>query len=384
MGIKKKRLRLLVGLLVVFLGLGFVGQRLSHPAKKETETTRHTLNCTNGGATHASLSKSNDPILHKLHEYEAVCKGAVVDTMMFFTAMPTTNEEATTLAQATAIRLKEFSKYKIKPLVSFEPNVAIPTIINDIHGGKYDSILTSYFQSLKASGISNEQLGTWILFPEANTPTWHNTDPAIFAGNVVKVATLQRQVFPSSQLTILLNNTTYAADDTDWSHGTKKDLRPYVKSIPAGTLNSFGYQGFPFVSPKNTPNQYGQLDAKDFLRLENARDAAKTLRTKDIWLNTGTFRLAHTDTNESKVMLSLDQRRRTLESITHQAVQLQNQGFTVSVNLFAKDKSKEMEHIDWSYWPSKKYSTSPDTELFRTFYDQLREHNIHRSLHDAS
>lgn len=381
MSIRKKRLYLFIGLLMVFIVVGFFGYRFSHPTVKVG--TAQTPSCSNGSPAHKSLAASTDPILRKLHEYEIVCKGSVVDTVMFFTAMPTTADEASTLAQNAAVRLKEFSKYNIKPLVSFEPNTASPTIINDLRNGVYDTILAAYFQNLKNTGISSKQLGTWILFPEANTPTWHNTDPTTFVTNVSKLATIQRKAFPGCKLTILLNNTTYPSNDEDWSHGTKKDLRPYVSTIPSGTLDSFGYQGFPFVSPKDAAAQYGQLDAKDFLQLTDARDAANALHTKNIWLNTGTFRNAHTGTEAEKVTLSTTQRQKTLDSIARQTISLKDQGFTVSVNIFAKDKSTDGEHIDWSYWPTGKYTDSQDTPLLKTFFEQLHKHSIDLSLHDA-
>ncbi|MDN5274988.1 MAG: hypothetical protein JWP06_889 [Candidatus Saccharibacteria bacterium] len=386
MDIKKKSYLLLVGFLAIIIGLSILGYRHSRPAVTTAPkpTIAHTPpGCSNGNPAHASISSSDDAVLQKLSEYETVCPGVPIDTMMLFAAMPTSDDEASTSAKNTASRLKEFAKYNIQPLVSFEPNADMPTIINDIRAGKYDTILASYFQDLKAAGISSEQLGTWVLFPEANTPTWHNTDPATFTANVMKLATIQRQVFPDCQLTILLNNTTYTSNDEQWSHGVKKDFGDYVNSIPAGTLDSFGYQGFPFVAPKDASTQYDQLDAKDFLPLATARNAANKLHTKKIWLNTGTFRYAHTDSDAQLVTLSLSQRQQTLDGIARQASEFHDQGFDVSLNLFAMDKTNESEHINWSYWPAGNYSDSPDTRLFKAFFEQLHNRQIHLSLYDS-
>lgn len=381
MNARKKRPYTLI-IVLLCLGIAFIGYRLFQPPAKSPIKTQ-VSNCGKHVPANALLSKSDDPILHKLSEYETVCQGAISDTMMFFTAMPTSNEEAMTFAKNTADRLKEFAKYNIKPLISFEPNITIPTIINDIHSGKYDAALSLYFQRLKENDISIKELGTWVLFPEANTPTWHNSDPSVFAANVTKVATIQRHVFPNSKLTILLNNTTYAGDDEEWSRGLKEDLSPYIDTIPKGTLDSIGYQGFPYVAPEDRKVQHGQLDAKDFLPIHLARDAAKKLQTKNIWINTGTFQRAHTDTDAGEVKLSLSQRKQTLDSITNQVTELKKESFTVSLNLFAKDKTNEQEHIDWSYWSNGNYTKSPNTPLFKAFVTQLREHNIHLSLHDA-
>ena len=374
---KKNYIHVLLGLLIVTL-IGLIILRFSITPKSAQDP-----GCGDGSSPHASLASSSEPALRKLSEYEAVCKGPITDTMMLFTAMPASPDEVNESAKQVSTRLKEFAKQGIKPLVLFEPNASIPNIISDIRDGGYDPVLMSYFQTLKKLNITDEQMGTWVLFPEANTPAWENTDAATFAKNVTRLAAIQREVFPVMKLSILLNATTYPSDDISWGRGEQKDLRPYVASIPKGTIDSFGYQGFPFLSPANAPAPYGKVDAKDFLPPSIAYQAAAELQTREIWINTGSFRRIHTDKRAEEVTQSSSQRQKTLSSVVGQAAELQDRGFNVSINIFAEDKSNQTEHTDWSYWPDGKHEGKPDELVFKTFLEQLHEQQIKISLYDS-
>jgi len=338
--------------------------------------------CTNGQPAHARLAESTDPILQKLAEYETVCQGGVTDALMFFTAMPRTEDEAVTLAQNVATRLKVFAIHSITPLVSFEPSLLTPTILDDIKNGTYDSALSMYFQKLREQGITDKTIGTWILFPEANTPTWHNSDPKTFSANVTKVSRMLKTTFPNAHATVLLNSRTYAGSDTAWSHGALKSLLPYVVALPKGTVDSFGYQGFPSIAAANASVHYTQLDAKEFLPANLASEAASVLGTSHIWLNTGTFGNIHTDDPNKLVTLSPKERAEVTESIMEQAKQLQTT-HTVSMNIFAKDKSGEDEHIDWSYWNKNTLTSNPYTNVLQTWLIRLHESDMEVSLYDS-
>jgi len=364
------------GILIGVLAL-CTGAQLSVSPRSPTD-------CSDGAPKHASLDNSSDPILRKLSEYEAVCNGEIGNTMMFFSAMPTNRDEAIAFAHDTALRLKAFAAQHITPLVSFEPNATLPNVISDTNSGMYDDITTTYFQTLKSLGITDSEMGTWILFPEANTPTWHNTNPATFVTNVVRLAGLLKHAFPETHRTILLNGRTYESDDANWDNGELKSLAPYVSDMPKGTVDSFGYQGFPSVSPANAASSYSQLHASDFLPSSLARDAANQLHVKDIWCNTGTFGRIYTDDAAQQVTISADIRKQTLTEVMGQLQQLQTDGFAVSLNLFANDKSNEDEHTDWSYWPTGNYADSPNVEVFKLFTARLQENHIHVSLYDTT
>lgn len=332
------------------------------------------------GAPHSSLAASHNPTLKKLAEYELLCKGAAVDSLMHFTAMPTSDNEATTLAASTAETLKELSDYAITPLVVFEPSLTSKTIINDISQGMYDTVLAKYFAALKNNGVTDTQMGTWVLFPEANTPTWHNTNPNEFITNVKKVTKFQKESFPSSKTSILLNSWTYESDDISWSRGELKSLAPYVEALK-DKVDSFGLQGFPYKAPVNEPLN-DRLHTKDFLPANLAKETAEKLNTRNVWLNSGTFSRMHTDNPANEVRLSADERGKILSEILSEAISLQKD-FTVQINIFAQNKAPLAEHVDWSYWQSPGVPSGQDATTLEHFLRQIRANKLRFSLYDT-
>lgn len=339
--------------------------------------------CHNNQPTDDSLVSQNNPMLRKLAEYEKVCKGAVVDRLMTFAAMPRNPGEAVDIANHVAGVLQDFSHHNISPLVVFEPSLIASITLSDIHKGAFDEPLTVFYKTLKDSGITDQQMGTWVLFPEANTPLWHTTDPGDFVQNVTKVATLQKTTFPDSKVSILLNSRTYPNHDPSWAHGALKSLRPYLADLPRNLVDSFGYQGFPSVSEANAAHHYRLTDAKDFLPAQIAIDAAHELGTQDVWINTGTFSRIYTDKPKSLVQLSAHDRQEILQTILKQVDELRSASTNLSVNLFAEDKSLMQEHVDWSYWPKGSPEKGDDKDVFIRFVHQLRTKDVKFSLYDS-
>jgi hypothetical protein len=339
--------------------------------------------CSNGQQKHVNLTDSKSPVLQKLAEYEEVCKGAVADRLMTFFPMPTDSDEAREFARSAASELKEFSKHGISPLVVFEPSLEKKDILKTIRAGRHDQALEDYYIALKQDGVTDALMGTWVLFPEANTPSWNTTDPHDFAANVTKIATLQKTAFPESKVTVLLNSVSYPDYDDSWSRGEKKSLEPYMKDIPKNLVDSFGYQGFPYAPPASSGEEK-QLQADQFLAPVLAIEAAKNLGVRDIWLNTGTFKTMHAKNPADQVTLSTQQRDILLKDVIKQVQRIQAQDFAVMVNLFSEDKTHTAEGVDWSYWKKGQQSKSTDTEVFDTFTRRLRANNTLLSLYDSN
>jgi len=339
-------------------------------------------NCSNGKPVHPGLAHSTEPSLAKLAEYETVCHGSVVDRLMLFAAMPTTLEEARQQASHMASQLHALAAADIAPLVVFEPPLNDLAVLQVIHTGAYDAALQTYFNALKGADITDRQMGTWVVFPEANTPIWNTTSAELFRQNVTKVARMQKNVFPSSKVSLMLNSRSYPSADTSWNHGELRDLAPYVTTLPHGLIDNFGLQGFPFASPANTSDRTTQLNAPDFLPARLVISAAIRLGIHDIWFNTGTFGRRYTDDPAAQITLTPSQRQTTLDSILAEVETTKNAGFSVSVNLFAADKSADTEHTDWSYWPVGQMASSSATTTFDAFVRKLRQQGIGLSLYD--
>jgi hypothetical protein len=327
-------------------------------------------NCTTNETKRTGLAESSSPQLKKLAQYEAVCGSAIVSQMSFFVPTPTSSSEARADAADVAAQLHEFAKYGVTPLVFFEPSTESgPVSLANYRAGKYDAALDTYFDAIKQAGVTDAMMGTWVPIPEGNLPEWTSLDPAVFAGCVTKAVTFQKKHFPGSKASVMLDTLTYTQLG-DWDSGHTVSLLPYVRGIPAGLIDSFGLQGFPW-SPPSYDKSPANGRPQDYLRVDLAAEAAHELGTKNIWLNSGTFGTAYAGQN-GQVTVTPTQRLSLLNDVVTQIKTLQGQGFTVAMHLFSENKSHTPEAIDWSYWPDGNYAASPSTYAFRAFVHNLQ------------
>jgi hypothetical protein len=106
------------------------------------------------------------------------------------------------------------------------------------------------------------------------------------------------------------------------------------------------------------------------------------LRTRDIWINTGTFASKYTNEPSKTVHLSLNERKAILEDILTVAKNIrdyQQNEYRVSINLFSEDKSHTNEATDWSY-----LSDTDSTTVLKDFLSQASQANMSVSLYDKA
>jgi hypothetical protein len=156
-----------------------------------------------------------------------------------------------------------------------------------------------------------------------------------------------------------------------YDNGRAVSLVPYVKNIRAGLIDSFGLQGFPW-SPPATEKGASNGRPRNYLRVDLAAEAARTLKVKYIWLNTGTFATAYAN-QKGRVVATPAQRLSLLAEVVSEVKLLQAQKFNVSVHLFAENKLSSTEGIDWSYWQGSNYAGSTSTYVFKTFTHELQQ-----------
>lgn len=334
---------------------------------------------------HDGLELSVDPSLRKLAEYEKAYGGAVASRVMVFASLPANSQDAAGDAMDMSTKLQEFAKYRIQPLVIMEPTVNGSSInVSDFAAGKYDASLTEYFTALKNHGITDAMMGVWVHFPEDNIPEWGNTDAGMFQTNVVKAARIQKSVFPNSQISILLNSESFRSDDVERNYGTFSSLLPYVRGLPKGLFSSFGLQGFPWISAADDKEQNKLLSPAQYLNANLAREAAKSLGVKDIWLNTGTFYQMYTQTASRTVTFTPAQRQTLLNGVLAQMKVAQGGGYHVSINLFSFNGSATGEETDWSYWHTGQTpAQAPATAVFKSFAEQVYENGGQLWLFDS-
>jgi hypothetical protein len=349
--------------------------------KHDTPVTVETTGCNDKPSLDLSGVQSN--YLRKLSVYQQACHSYATNTMMIFVGMPATDKTAVTAAQQDAATIKEFSKYHIRPLVMAEPTDYMTDAQIDFakfSKGSYAKSLDLYFSTLKAAGITDQDMGIWGPFPEANLPYWLHNDAQYFAPSVnIYVSTL-RKYFPKAQTTIMLNTATYQPTDFDWANGDYVSWLPYIKGIKPGTIDYAGLEGFPWVAKQGGSGSI--INAAEFLNPNIISEAADYLGTKNIWFNTGTFSEKYALDPGKIAYMAPQQRKAILSTITEQATILQKKGYDLSVNIFAENKSQASEETNWSYWSNDDPFSSLAAPVLTDFVHGLNEQHIDFWLFD--
>lgn len=343
-------------------------------------TIVETTACTTKNALKLSGAKAAP--LVKLSQYQQACHSFVTDTAMVFISMPMSDADAKTYAQQDADMLKDFAKHGVRPLVIAEPTDQNGVQIDfaQTADGSYNAYFQTYFQTLKAAGISDAQLGIWTPFPEANLPYWNNNHPQYFAPSVNNYVGALHAVFPAVQTSVLLNSATYEATDFNWENGDYTSLLPYVSGITPGSINYAGLQGFPWMARQGGTGSI--LNAAEFLNPALLSEMADSLGTKNVWFNTGSFGTKYALDPAATVTMTPERRKAVLATVDTQALVLQKKGYHVAVNIFAQDKSKESEETNWAYWSGTDPFSSASTPVITDFINQLSSQNIDFWLFD--
>lgn len=330
------------------------------------------------------IETTDDPHLKRLGDYQKMCSSYVTNTLMIFTSFSGNRQDAAADATAMAAKLKKFQKAGVSPIVIVEPYANNQAMSYKVYlTGVYDDGMDFYFKSLKDAGVTDKMMGMWVPFPESNTPSWNNkdTEPHDFALCVNKFLGKLKQYFPGAKGSVLLNATTYEPNDVNWENGDYISLSPYVDAIDKTLVTSFGIQGFPWMT--NAQQRKRTIfNVQEFLQTDLAVGAAQVLRTKDIWINTGTFASKYTDDPTKTVHLSINERKAILSDILQAAIDVrdyQENGYRVSVNLFSEDKSNTSEATDWSY-----FQDIESQGVLKEFLTRANEAEIPISLYDKA
>lgn len=390
----KRKEMIIVNLIlaVPILGFGWLAFRLSlnqnpfrvahNPVAAEVKQAETTNNCTK--TPPLALAAADDPYLKRLNTYQTLCSSLVTNKLMIFTGFSENRAVAEANAAEMAARLKKFEQAGVTPLVVAEPYISNQAMSFTAYlAGTYDSGMDYYFRKLKENGVTDKMMGTWVPFPEPNTPSWNNkdTEPHQFALCVNKYLSKLKQYFPNAEGSVLLSATTYEPDDVNWENGDYISLSPYVDAIDRNLVKSVGIQGFPWMS--NAQQQKRTIfKAEEFLQPDLVIGAAQVLRTKDVWINTGTFASKYTNDPSKTVHLSLNERKALLNNILEVATNIreyqQNQ-YRVSINLFSEDKSDANEATDWSY-----FQNDESQAILKEFLAKANDLNIPISLYDKA
>jgi hypothetical protein len=264
-----------------------VGGIISRPIAQEVATETELVNTCSNEAKNELVTESSNRYLRRLNAYQEICQSFIADEFMIFTIMPLSDiaieEQASILAQ----HLIDFNAAGISPLVVSEPTDENGNInfVEFSTGSRRDSI-SKFFAALRAKGVDDSMIGTWVPFPEPNVPNWDSlgSNYETFGTNVNIFMEAATEQYPTIQGSILLNATSYEPTDLEWNEGDYISLIPWGQFIEHEYIHSVGIQGFPWMaSADRLPVQL--FDPEEFLQPDFIVALAKELRTKNIWIN---------------------------------------------------------------------------------------------------
>lgn len=327
------------------------------------------------------LSATDDPNLLQLREYQdKICSSFVAGRMMTFTTMPFDLTSSSKDALSMSKKLKDFAQYGVTPVIIAEPTSEQGLIsFRKFSQGTYDRFIDNYFKEIKSSGITDEQMGIWVPFPEANLPLWNNDSamPEDFGNNVNRYLTALKKYFPQAKTSILLGSMSYDPEDINFENGDYISWVPYIKNINRSLLDSVGIQGFPWISPNNTRRREN-INPDEYLSTRILLEGARYLRKREVWFNTGTFSQKYTNDQNKLAILSVTKRKAILNNTLQVLKEAQDQGYRVWINVFAEDKSKLNEATNWSYLDNEESRI-----IFREFIPKLKEQDVTLSIFDT-
>jgi len=285
----------------------------------------------------ADMSNAEDPQLRLLAQYEQGLRHQFTSEMLFV-SMPRTDDEAQTEAATLVPTLKAYSTYNLAPLIIMEPTDTNGNPIDLTALRTFSGAFQSLLGDLKRAGITDGQIGTLVLLPEANLPDWGgaSTDPALFAQNYTVLGGVVKRFFPNAHLSLLLDSTAYPSGDTAHLSGDKslKALLRYITALrqypKTPKIDSLGFQGFPWTASDNPSN---------YLNAIKAEVLARALGVHSIWFNTGTAQTYGT------AAVSRSVREGQLLGELAQAKSAQASGFTVRMNIFGFIDTG----VNWTY-----------------------------------
>jgi hypothetical protein len=327
-----------------------------------------------------NLGIPTNPFLKQLKKYQDLCGSKVADKMMIFTQIPSNSNSVQPLASEIVAILKEFSAYGITPVVIAEPTDGDTQLsFTEFAKGVFNPVLDQYFAALKNAGITDQQMGIWVPFPEANIPVWNSigSTPADFGSLINNYSSSLKKFFPTTQVSVLMNYTSFDPSDKGYSNPKIGNYDEYLKNIKPGMVDSFGIQGFPWVEG-NKSSDNSVNDPQVFLQPANSMRAAKQLGVNTIWFNTGTISSKYTQSPSLRVNVSATDRQVINNNKLKIFDQVQNAGYKIWVNEFVQNKSNTAEQTNFSY-----LQTTQDQAVFKDFAKKLSDRGVSLSLFDS-
>lgn len=314
--------------------------------------------------TYPSLDGPENQTLRKLKLYIPGLQSEKPDSLMLFARIPNSTKKGKEYAEEIASNIREYASYGYSPVIIFEPSLTeFWATLGNIKTGEYDAAIEALFATLRDTyHVSEKELGLVVPYPEINTPAFSRKDfyPKDFSTIVNRFFSLARKYYPTLRGSILLEGKTYTGDN--WEEWGYYSFAPYLEGIDTNYIQSFWIQGFPWMSEERVKF----FNFRTFLPKSLIDEASILLKTKNIWINTGTIGSMYSQSNS----ISSLERTQILNGLLLYMRYLKLKWYRPFVHIFSQNNlTRDDDFTDWSYLQS--------SEQLKVFADFLRK--AHRS-----
>jgi hypothetical protein len=180
--------------------LGIVGLILAGCGVSRVETNHNSKTSGMSIAQYQTVEKrahSDNEVTSALGKFEQrngndIFSGA----MQFFSADTERIDE-----HAKVIKLSQ--SLDLKPLIILEPSEGMS--YPEVARGNYNEQIKAYFEGLRSSGITSEELGDVVICPEPVVGGWPGATVDNYAACLTNFAVSIREVYPGAHLSVLLD-----------------------------------------------------------------------------------------------------------------------------------------------------------------------------------
>lgn len=301
---------------------------------------------------YSGSASSSDVNIAKVNSYKALTGVDTAKKVVYFMPMPTTVAEADALAADTVVKLRNISNAGMTPVVYMEPTriAGGQVALTQIAAGQYQSALVRMFDRVKVAGITSAQMGTWIAYPEINTPAWDRTgfQPAMFGAMINGFASALHSSFSGAKAGILLDGFSYSVSAMTWDNGLAVSWMPYLEKISAGSVDTVGLQAY-WLPSGDFASLFAVITGSTYVMDTNlVKEAVGKLGASDVLIQTGTPKTVNVTWLNKVTTVDAATRSGVLASIASGAIALEDSNLAVTVSLFTENKYST-EGKDWSY-----------------------------------
>lgn len=358
------------------------------------------IGCSDKADRSILLTKAGQRSLRLLGEFESQCESQVTSQVLYFVDFVIEDKYVSGWVQKVSSDLKEFAEYQIDPIIvvrlpagnqqtklSQQTTTPTPTITSQQPSVQEKAALmqvvakhTAWDRTLNElvrSGVKQEVVQNWIIFPEPNVP--YQSDTALTPEEFGVYATAATQgiktFYPKSKFGFVFNAMTFEQKGFSWGDQEYITWLPYLEKIDKSLISSLGVVAFPWL-PAVGDSRPALVEVSEYIPEWIIAEAVNYTGVTDIWLVTGTFASLYAHDPAQQITVPAEIRKEWLDKTIKVVQQWEKKGWNSNIVLTTQDLRVDGSSSDWSYWGTQATNNQKHKWVVLEFLVALHEHSI--------